>query len=307
MPRRPKQGIEFAGWSVDIFDGDTKIDKLLDAQGWVGFGIYFYLCQMAYKFDGYFYRWAYDDSASTARRMGGGVGSKTVEETVRYCLQIGLFDKGLFDRVGILTSKGIQRRFLAAIQGRRVKSVIDDYWLLDDSESEGLVKCAKNDCLQATNAYLQYANSDLQQTYIPKSRVEDSKVKESRGEEETAVGVFLNRVNPNASPLSLQKLQAYERNLGTDICIRAIYIAIDDKIPKWSYIEGILQKWSQAGVKCIADIDHIEERHQIEKLVKGKIKPGAGGTAPQPVKPGEADKRAKDDMDRLRKYMKEGY
>lgn len=180
MPRRPKQGIEFAGWSVDIFDGDTKIDKLLDAQGWIGFGIYFYLCQMAYKFDGYFYRWAYDDSASTARRMGGGVGSKTVEETVRYCLQIGLFDKWLFDRVGILTSKGIQRRFLAAIQGRRVKSVIADYWLLDDSESEGLDKCAKNDCLQTTNAHLQETNTDLQDTYSPKSRVEESRVKESK-------------------------------------------------------------------------------------------------------------------------------
>ena len=176
MPRRPKQGIEFAGWSVDIFDGDTKIDKLLDAHGWIGFGIYFYLCQMAYKFDGYFYRWAYDDSASTARRMGGGVGSGTVEETVRYCLQIGLFDKGLFDMVGILTSKGIQRRFLAAIQGRRVKSVISNYWLLDDTESEGLDKCASNDYLQPTNAHLQGANSDLQPTNDPNSRVEESRV-----------------------------------------------------------------------------------------------------------------------------------
>ena len=111
MAGKPKTGLDYAGWSVNLFDGDTKIDKLLDAQGWTGFGIYFYLCQMAYKFDGYFYRWAYDDSASTARRMGGGIGSGTVEETVRYCLQIGLFDQGLFDGWGILTSRGIQRRF----------------------------------------------------------------------------------------------------------------------------------------------------------------------------------------------------
>lgn len=33
MSGRPKQGIDYAGWSVDIFDGDKKIDKLLDAKG----------------------------------------------------------------------------------------------------------------------------------------------------------------------------------------------------------------------------------------------------------------------------------
>ena len=82
MGRPPKKGIDYAGWSVDIFDNDTKIDKLLDAHGWCGFGIYFYLCQRAYGGEGYFYRWGYDDCASTSRKMGGGIGSGTVRETV---------------------------------------------------------------------------------------------------------------------------------------------------------------------------------------------------------------------------------
>ena len=66
MAGRPKQGIDYSGWSVDIFDGDKKIDKLLDAKGWKGFGIYFFLCQRAYKVNGYFYEWGYDDCATTA-------------------------------------------------------------------------------------------------------------------------------------------------------------------------------------------------------------------------------------------------
>lgn len=180
MAGRPKAGLDYAGWSVNIFDGDTKIDKLLDAQGWIGFCIYFYLCQMAYKFDGYFYRWAYDDSASTARRMGGGIGSGTVEETVRFCLQIGLFDQGLFDGWSILTSRGIQRRFLAAIQGRRVKSVIADYWLLEDEESNGLYKCASNTDFSAKNDHLQGANIHLQGADDHKSKVKESKGKQRK-------------------------------------------------------------------------------------------------------------------------------
>lgn len=183
MAGRPKAGLDYAGWSVNIFDGDTKIDKLLDAQGWIGFSIYFFLCQMAYKFDGYFYRWCFDDSSTTARRMGGGLRAKSVEETVRYCLQIGLFDQRLFDEWNILTSKGIQRRFLSAIQGRRVKSVIADYWLLEDEESNGLEKCASNIKNSASNIYLQGANSHLQGANDPKSKVKESKGKERKDKE----------------------------------------------------------------------------------------------------------------------------
>lgn len=128
--RPPKRGIDYAGWSVDLFDNDTKIDKLLDAQAWDGFGVYFYLHQRTYGGDGYFYKWGYDDCASTARKMGGGIGSGTVKEAVDYCLQIGLFDKRLFDRWGVLTSRGIQKRYCMAIKDRDVKTVFAEYWLL---------------------------------------------------------------------------------------------------------------------------------------------------------------------------------
>ena len=69
MAGRPKQGIDYSGWSVDIFDGDKKIDKLLDAKGWKGFGIYFFLCQRAYKVNGYFYEWGNDSKADGRRHQ----------------------------------------------------------------------------------------------------------------------------------------------------------------------------------------------------------------------------------------------
>ena len=48
---KAKRKLDYAGWSTDIFDNDTKIDKLLDAQGWIGLGIYFFLCQKAFGSD----------------------------------------------------------------------------------------------------------------------------------------------------------------------------------------------------------------------------------------------------------------
>ena len=60
-----------------------------------------------YASNGYYYAWRYDDAPTTARKMGGGIGSETVRNVVGLCLQIGLFDKDLFDRESILTSRGI--------------------------------------------------------------------------------------------------------------------------------------------------------------------------------------------------------
>lgn len=179
MARKPKRSIDFAGWRTDIFENDTKIDALIEAQGWIGFAIYFYLCQKAYASDGYFYRWSYANAATTARRMGGGIGSETIRQVVGLCLQIGLFDKRLFDRESILTSKGIQRHYIIAIQKRAFKEVEEKLWLLNEEESESVIVVPESvDSLPE--------NGDS----LPENTTKESKVKESKGkeskEEETA-------------------------------------------------------------------------------------------------------------------------
>ena len=198
MSGTPKVGIDYAGWSVNVFDGDKKIDKLLDAQGWRGFGVYFFLCQAAYKMNGYYLEWDYDDSATTARKMGGGIGSETVSETVNLCLQVGLFDKGLFDRWKVLTSKGIQRRFWAVTGERRVVPLHKDFWLLSPEEADGLAKRARFDDLPPANSHLPPANGYKQ------SKAKQSKVNKS------TMGAF--------APPSRDDVRAYaqSRNGGVD-------------------------------------------------------------------------------------------
>ena len=141
--RPPKEGIDFAGWSTDVFE-DPKIDRLIDGQGVAGFVVYFYLCQMAYRLHGYYLPWTCTDAPTVARRIGGGVGSKTVEDTVGLCLRIGLFDNMLYVGHGILSSRGIQSRFLPALSKRRCKTIIADYWLLDTGDLSGVVFAPKN-------------------------------------------------------------------------------------------------------------------------------------------------------------------
>jgi len=133
--RPPKKRIDDSPWPVDMFESDPRMDKLLDAQGWVGFGVYFYLCQQAYGTDGYFLRWGFDDSATTARKMGGRICAQTVLGAVEDCLSAGLFEKELFDRFGVLTSREMQRRYFALISDRICKAA-DERLLLGESRPE---------------------------------------------------------------------------------------------------------------------------------------------------------------------------
>ena len=206
MAGRPKRGIEYSAWDTDIFENDTKIDTLIDAQGWIGFSIYFYLCQRAYASDGYFYRWGFANAPTTARKMGGGIGSGTVKEVVLTCLRIGLFDDRLFDQskgVGVLTSRGIQRRYVEAIRKRDVRTVDKEYWLLDPDESRGISFFGGNGDFLSGNGDSLPGNGDSLPGNAPKSKVKKSKVKESKGEECIGAGA-------PSSPHSLTASQLIE-------------------------------------------------------------------------------------------------
>ncbi len=254
--RPPKERIDYAGWSVDIFDSDTKIDKLLDAHGWVGFGIYFYLCQRAYGSKGYYYPWGFADSATTARKMGGGVGSGTVEEAVGYCLQIGLFDKGLFDRWQILTSRGIQKRYYAVIADRACKSVIGEFWLLDKKDSPGLDYVTLKSNYQPENT--NYDPPKLNYAPQKKSKVKKRKVNNTTPtppEEKTGGGGGVGKLveiweKINARPLSPYECEEIPDLLDTYSAAwveEAMKIAADNGSRNLGYVKAILQRWQTEG------------------------------------------------------------
>lgn len=284
--RPPKKRIDYAGWSVDMFDSDTKIDNLIDGQGWVGFGIWFYLCQRAYGSDGYFFRWSYDDSATTARKMGGGVGSEAVRQTVGLCLQIGLFEKRLFDRDGILTSRGIQKRYYAVIADRLVKAVIGEYWLLSPEESPGVVYCPINSNLSPTNANLSPINTD----YVPtkKSKVKKSKASSSTQVEgtedddeevETPFGsvtidqgwqhicnYYMDNLGNLPMGIALDELQALYDQMGEQLVKKAIEEASRSQ-PRYPlrYLCSLLKKWHDDGLHTLHQVNADSKTFQMLK------------------------------------------
>lgn len=245
----PKTGIDFAGWDVSMFDNDPKIDKLLCSQGWTGFSIYFWLCMKAYGTEGYFYRWCYDDCASTARKMGSGISALAVQETVDYCLQISLFDKGRFVKWKILTSRGIQRRYWYVLQKRRVKKVYREFWMLDDEECAGLVKVSLKCDSHDADIHMQSANDHSQTAY------KESKVKYSK-DNNNIVETHLHHADAHLHDAYYPS--DFERKC-VDFLIRSILSDFpNQKVPR---TEDEVKKWAK----------HIDLLHRIDGISEADI------------------------------------
>lgn len=173
MAGQPKRGLDFAAWDVHLFDDDERFDVLIDAQGWDGFGVFFWICTKAYATNGYYYEWREETSAATiAKRMSGGIKSDTVNQVVKLCLRIGLFDNGLFDRESILTNKMMQERYMYAIEKRSVRgrTINRLYWLLKTEETKAYIVIPENEHNLSENKH------NLSENDTKKSKVKESKV-----------------------------------------------------------------------------------------------------------------------------------
>lgn len=179
--RPPKESLDFSSWDVSILDNDEKLDMLIDSQGIGAFTIYFYLCQKAYGTKGYYLEWSYSRCATIARKLGKGASADYIKNVVDKCFQCCLFDKKLFELHGILTSKGIQRRFVTVAKERTSPKINAKYWLLDDEESAGLHLCTQN--FDYEGSKLNYEGSKLNYQPLKESKVNESKVNKNKGEE----------------------------------------------------------------------------------------------------------------------------
>lgn len=83
---------------------------------------------------------------------------------------------------------------------------------------------------------------------------------------------YLDRVNPSASPASLDELRSYVDVMGPEVCRRAIDIALDSKKATWPYIRAILRDKQSRGVKCLADWEALETGRKAARESK---KPGS--------------------------------
>lgn len=148
MARPQKMGLDYFPLDVD-FIHDEELRLLKGEHGSLGFEVYVTLLCLIYSKNGYYYEWNERKPALLAQGAGANCTPQKADLIVQSCVKWSLFDGTLFYERGILTSQGIQRRYLAAIKERARKAaaagrqiqVDARYWLVDEiSTAQGLVQ-----------------------------------------------------------------------------------------------------------------------------------------------------------------------
>lgn len=121
---------------------DDKLEEIEDMFGMKGLGIIIKLFQKIYGIHGYYCEWN-DRVASRFANREAFVGVDVVREVVAAALRESknhesLFDKEMYTKYGILTSRGIQKRYLKAAKSLKRKDIFPvlEYVIipLDDSD-----------------------------------------------------------------------------------------------------------------------------------------------------------------------------
>ncbi|MFL0198315.1 DUF4373 domain-containing protein [Clostridium sp. WILCCON 0269] len=252
MARPQKEGLEYFPLDVDM-DQDDKI-ALIEAQhGLVGFGVVIKLLMKIYKY-GYFYEWTEKQQLLFSKRINVDINSINV--IINDCVKWELFDKNAFESYKVLTSRGIQKRYLEAV-GRRQKVKIYKEYLLLDNET---INVHKNLVIVNINPNSEAVYEDIN----PQSKVKESKVKKSKEErEESKVSDTRNSLSEKALELCkyyetlkpgesitkhIASLKIFINDYGYDWCREALNVMVKNKNSFIKgYMEKILKNWVSEG------------------------------------------------------------
>lgn len=120
MARPTKQGLNYFPLDVDFFD-DEKIEFVNSRFGLKGEAISVRLLCKIYR-NGYFMEFNEDTALLFAKRVGGDCQHSLVKDVVYELVKRGFFDKTIFEQFGVLTSNGIQKRYLQACMESKRKN-----------------------------------------------------------------------------------------------------------------------------------------------------------------------------------------
>ncbi|WP_427112414.1 Lin1244/Lin1753 domain-containing protein [Megasphaera sueciensis] len=256
-----KKGIDYFPLDVDFFE-DEKIQLVSARFGVKGEILTIRLLTRIYH-NGYFIKWDEDAAFLFSKSAGQEITPSLANSIVYDLVKRGFFDESLFNSLRILTSRGIQERFLKACERRKFVEIDQCMLLVDPTDFKNLKvsmsslsmhlkgKCKHDDNILDKNVDIFQKNVDISK----QSKVEESKVEESKveGEEDTLsdfqklVKIYQNNIHPISSPIERDKLSSLLDDFGLEIITKAIERSVSRGKRNIGYVTAILNNWQQNG------------------------------------------------------------
>lgn len=248
MARPIKKGLDYYPLDVDFLQ-DIKIRKIMRACGNQSIAILISLLSSIYRDNGYYVMWDEDMSFLVADEVGASEGA--VLEVVKKAVQVDFFDKNIFENHKVLTSKGIQKRYLEAVSRRKNIDLIEEYLLID------LV----NDYNNLINVNINSINVNSNTQSKEKKSKEKKSNNNSSGSEKISLiaNAYENNgfgtINATIKELLIDLSEQYS----TEWIIEAMKIAVKANVRNLNYVNGILRRWSNSGGMKLEDGKQEEE------------------------------------------------
>jgi len=246
LARPQKTGLEYFPLDVDI-DQDDKIQLIEARFGITGFAIVIKLFMKIYK-EGYYYKWTEKEQLLFSKRIN--VDINLVNDVINECIKWGLFDSTLYEKYKILTSKGIQRRYLEATCRRKQVELIKEYYLIDSSKYSNVVFVSINSVNVNNNPHSDKVNDDNN----PQSKVKESKVKESK-----VKNIFI--------PPTLDEVRAYCQERNNDVDPEKFY----DYYTANGWVQGKARKPIKDWKACVRTWERNEKQRDKPLKTTGNI------------------------------------
>lgn len=247
---RPKRtGLDY--FPLDVSAGvDDEIELIEAEYGLEGFAIFVKLLQKIYK-NGYYIEWTEKEQLQFSKRVN--VDINCVNVIIMSFLKWELLDKTIFDEHKVLTSRGIQKRFLLAIDRRTTCEMIKEYLLLDKKD----ISAYKNLVIVCKTPFNVCNNP--QREIERESKVKESKEKEKNSKTSSLVvpanedfekvrtyfeNQYLTLTSNDVSDIQL----CLQYGMSPDLINHAVSLAIQQEKKRASYALGICRKWLTSSI-----------------------------------------------------------
>lgn len=266
MARPRKDGLDYFPLDVN-FLSDLKIKKIIRAYGAQAVAVVMSVLITIYRDNGYFA--TYDDDLIFIIADELKLEDGYVKNVIEKLIEVDFLNKEQKEKNNILTSIGIQERYLKACE-RRVKTTLNaTYSLLNDGSNE--LPQTENTpegsfCKQKPRS-TGVNDSKSTQSKVNKNKVNKNKINNNlltSSEKNSDVQELVNMYQENFGICNSLVINDLEKSLGyldKDAIIESFRLSLEKDNP-YLYMKGIWAKWKENGIKTYAQVKYNEEKHK---------------------------------------------
>lgn len=262
MARPTKQGLDYFPLDTTM---DSKMELFEAEHGLTGFAFLIKLFQKIYD-NGYFCEWTEDEQLLFSKRIN--VDINEVNVYINSALKRNIFNQELFEKYNILTSRGIQKRFLEACKRRKQIEFIKDICLIDFNELQ--YQDFKNKIVYVSNNSINVNINSVEEELLQhnvnnNSQIKEKEIKENKSKVEVEENILydadvekiqkiLIETIGNMNLTVIQEAIEYLNDLPLEIIEHALKKTAR-KGAKWDYAQTILNDYIKKGLKTLEAVE----------------------------------------------------